>query len=165
MRRRVNNVIHESAYESQESLSLNDDSVIEEYGGLNFSDEESRSNDQFSSEDAGHQQLSEEKLKFLGIHKFPPIYAHPQAMHSNSKIAEADTKEESHFIYNNTQNFKRSRARRQKSQSRSSNQSNQMSWEEDSIERPPNKTGSQFNIDSFLNSEPVVMHNHHHKSK
>ena len=45
MRRRVNNVIHESAYESQESLSLNDDSVIEEYGGLNFSDEESRSND------------------------------------------------------------------------------------------------------------------------
>ena len=38
MQNRVNNVIHESAYESQESLSLNDESVIEEYGGLDFSD-------------------------------------------------------------------------------------------------------------------------------
>lgn len=41
MRPKSYQIIQESVYESKGSLSLDDNSVIEEYGGLDFSDEKS----------------------------------------------------------------------------------------------------------------------------
>lgn len=34
-----------------------------------------------------------------------------------------------------------------------------MSWSDDSIDKQKNHTKSNFNIDSFLNAEPIPFHN------